>query len=671
MTDLSVPERLHRLGIPLLEVRAGRKAITRLGWADPHYDPEWSTVRNHILQGGNVGVRSGPAPRMDPAIGTGTVWIDDDIGHVPGPERTPEMVERSARIRRFAEAHAFIGIETPTGGFRYGFVSSTLYESDGQAVQVGGYAVELYSIGPEGGCRNSVIPPSRLYERLEPPKPGRMYVRPDYALLWFRDPAPGELDKNQEEFAALFDRLQPWRAQTGGRIAKTRIGSPAPSVQVDTAIAALPAYAAVAFRDGIRQPGGSVDRSLTEWTIVRALKAAGITAEVALGVVLRSPHTKTPSDRRGAAYFRDQVWDRLQSPAPTPTRSRNQINLEAQLRSAGGVGTWAEHALRKLGPAPPDGCAFPRDAVAEAIYGLREDRLYPVPGFVPLRDRRPAVDGKPCGVLVNAIPAADPAIWRVDPKSFIWTLAQRLFEAAPWLSRASPKFIYTLERPRVVPIDQAAGEPIGRALALASHRELSKDAAEDLHRIPGGFDGFTTYYSSPRSDVVVVLTDVPRERFRRKTQLPWTEATVDGIRTRPIRPAAGPDDARRFLTEACSSILRFFPKPATAHWWARIAAVFNETGKHFIRSWGRARAERTVPPAGLGKTAPCPGADHHADQGGHAAFPILGRGRFVRLVTGIGLDAAVAQLRSQTLRDLHARALVVAPAIPVPGPPKR
>lgn len=86
------------------------------------------------------------------------------------------------------------------------------------------------------------------------------------------------------------------------------------AAQVDAAVSRLSPEAFRVFRDGLRRPSGVVDRSLTEWVLVREMKTRGEAVEVVLGVVLRCSHAKSPTDRRGERYFLQNVWSRIPDP---------------------------------------------------------------------------------------------------------------------------------------------------------------------------------------------------------------------------------------------------------------------------------------------------------------------------------------------------------------------
>jgi len=65
------------------------------------------------------------------------------------------------------------------------------------------------------------------------------------------------------------------------------------------------------FQRGIERADGAVDRSLTEFQLVSALKAQGFSRETAWDMVRLCPHTKSPQDARGWARFERHVWSRL------------------------------------------------------------------------------------------------------------------------------------------------------------------------------------------------------------------------------------------------------------------------------------------------------------------------------------------------------------------------
>lgn len=62
---------------------------------------------------------------------------------------------------------------------------------------------------------------------------------------------------------------------------------------------------------GAKHPNGEVDRSLTEFQLAAHLKRLGFSRETVLRVVQLCPHTKSPTDPRGAQFFDHNIWARL------------------------------------------------------------------------------------------------------------------------------------------------------------------------------------------------------------------------------------------------------------------------------------------------------------------------------------------------------------------------
>jgi hypothetical protein len=83
--------------------------------------------------------------------------------------------------------------------------------------------------------------------------------------------------------------------------------------KVDGAIRFLQDHPSVLtlFQRGIRRADGAVDRSLTEFQLVSALKSQGFSRETTWDMVRLCTHTKSPQDARGWARFERHVWLRL------------------------------------------------------------------------------------------------------------------------------------------------------------------------------------------------------------------------------------------------------------------------------------------------------------------------------------------------------------------------
>ena len=92
--------------------------------------------------------------------------------------------------------------------------------------------------------------------------------------------------------------------------------------RVEHALAAIGADPEIArlFHQGHPKPNGEVDRSQTEFRLAGFLKRRGVAEDVAWQVVNACPYTKSPRDRRGLAYFRENIWARLESPRPAEER---------------------------------------------------------------------------------------------------------------------------------------------------------------------------------------------------------------------------------------------------------------------------------------------------------------------------------------------------------------
>lgn len=188
MTDLSsrdesLPRRAYDHGFPLVRLRLGVKDTHEPGWssADPPFDG-WDDrvnrpgVRGWIAQGGNVGVRSGLAPRIaarHPGLAY-SYWADLDMGHWPDPcichhpESHVAIRERYSELVGFCRARALLLVRSVSGDDGYGALftgpeplatANDLFETK---LTHGVDLVAIYGVGAGGGGSQKVIPPSRV-----------------------------------------------------------------------------------------------------------------------------------------------------------------------------------------------------------------------------------------------------------------------------------------------------------------------------------------------------------------------------------------------------------------------------------------------------------------------------------------------------------------------------
>ncbi len=183
----SLPRRAWKHGFPLVRLSLGVKATHERGWpaADPPLDG-WDLSVNRpgicgwIEQGGNVGVRSGAAPRIA-AVHPGLAYsdlIDLDMGHWSDPcicgypASHQEILERYFELVEFCRARALLLVRSVSGDDGYGALfagseplatASDLFDT---RIAHGVDLVAFYGVGSGGGGSQKVIPPSRIHPDL-------------------------------------------------------------------------------------------------------------------------------------------------------------------------------------------------------------------------------------------------------------------------------------------------------------------------------------------------------------------------------------------------------------------------------------------------------------------------------------------------------------------------
>ncbi len=292
-----------------------------------------------------------------------------------------------------------------------------------------------------------------------------------------------------------------------------------------------------------------------------------------------------------------------------------------------------------------------RMATAEAIVLLR-GTLYEAPGFLPLVDRRRALDGRPCGVPHGAVPCVDPSTWRADPEQIRWNLAQHLCLAADWLAWPVARYVYVAERAREDPIDSATPKALAAHDANGSHRVFGRDVAAHLERV--GADAVSQYFSSPAGDAVAVVSDLPPSRFVGEELAPVRPGALAWRKVgAAIRPAADTADARRMVVELVDRVMSVFPRDQAYQYWEEVLHKFRESRFHFVVPRGmaleeRVHVEKVELPAG-----PCIRAHLHAPEESPAV--LLGPAKFVRRLPGATLEEQVAACTERAITALEAR----------------
>ncbi len=177
--DLTLPRRVYSHGFPEVRLRLGVKGTNERGWstADPPFDG-WDEkaqrpgIRGWIEErGGNVGVRSGPAPRLEPAHPgfRFSYWLDLDWGHLVTPGDHTEIRQSYDELVAFVRLRALLFVRSVSGDDSYGalFAGSRPYATKTKLLEAGGVdLIAFYGVTTTGGGDQKVIPPSRIIPEL-------------------------------------------------------------------------------------------------------------------------------------------------------------------------------------------------------------------------------------------------------------------------------------------------------------------------------------------------------------------------------------------------------------------------------------------------------------------------------------------------------------------------
>ncbi len=177
--DLTLPRRAYGHGFPLVRLRLGVKGTNEHGWStnDPPFEGWDEAVRKPGIsgwiteRGGNVGLRSGPAPRLE-ARHPGKRFaylLDLDWGHLTTPGDHSGILRAYQEVLEFARLRALLLILSVSGDHGYGalFAGSVPYATKAKLLEADGVDLcSFYGVTSTGGGDQKVIPPSRIVPEL-------------------------------------------------------------------------------------------------------------------------------------------------------------------------------------------------------------------------------------------------------------------------------------------------------------------------------------------------------------------------------------------------------------------------------------------------------------------------------------------------------------------------
>jgi hypothetical protein len=344
----TLPRRLHAHGFPLVRLALGVKAAREREWAtaDPPFEG-WDEaikrpgVRKWVEEfGGNVGVRSGPAPRMD-AVQPGfrySYWLDLDWGHLScGTEHDhSEVWARYVELLEFVRTRALLLVLSVSGDTGYGALFAgkeplstrdRLLEADGVDL------VAFYGVSSTGGGNQKVIPPSRIVPGLlDTPEQRARLRRTEYTVVMDalddRDRWAG-LPAAIVELAGRFGLSSPrYRLASTGRNAALVPRSRDEAEVLRRVGETTLGVAHLAVLEHLRELGHlhAAGHAEVRWALAQVLGQVGAERELALDLLGYPVGSRCRSNRGGKL-----VDDAIRDPHPFGVERLRKVPLYASL----------------------------------------------------------------------------------------------------------------------------------------------------------------------------------------------------------------------------------------------------------------------------------------------------------------------------------------------------